>query len=59
VMWLVLHLIYITGFKSRVTALVHWGVSFVGRDNSERTTTDRQTFGRVLPPEAGEVSPPG
>jgi NADH:ubiquinone reductase (H+-translocating) len=59
VMWLVLHLIYITGFKSRVTALVHWGVSFVGRDNSERTTTDRQTFGRVLPPEGGEIIPPG
>lgn len=63
VMWLVLHLIYITGFKSRVTALVHWGVSFVGRDNSERTTTDRQTFGRqtfgrIVTAEDGSVNPP-
>ena len=46
-MWLGLHLIYITGFKSRVTALVHWGAAFVGRGNSERTTTEQQTFGRV------------
>ncbi|MGL5826694.1 MAG: NAD(P)/FAD-dependent oxidoreductase [Nocardioides sp.] len=46
-MWLGLHLIYITGFKSRVTALVHWAVAFVGRGSSERTITEQQTFGRV------------
>jgi NADH:ubiquinone reductase (H+-translocating) len=46
-MWLGLHLIYITGFKSRVTALVHWAVAFVGRGSSERTITAQQTFGRV------------
>ncbi|WP_426245817.1 NAD(P)/FAD-dependent oxidoreductase [Nocardioides sp. LHG3406-4] len=46
-MWLVLHLIYITGFKSRVTALLHWFVSFVGRGRSERTTTEQQIFGRA------------
>jgi NADH:ubiquinone reductase (H+-translocating) len=46
-MWLALHLIYITGFKSRVTALLHWGVSFVGRGRSERTTTEQQIFGRA------------
>jgi len=46
-MWLALHLIYITGFKSRVTALLHWAVSFVGRGRSERTTTEQQVFGRA------------
>ncbi|WP_243059702.1 NAD(P)/FAD-dependent oxidoreductase [Nocardioides sp. SR21] len=45
-MWLALHLIYITGFKSRVTALLHWAVSFVGRGRSERTTTEQQVFAR-------------
>ena len=45
-MWLALHLIYITGFKSRVTALLHWAVSFVGRGRSERTTTEQQIFAR-------------
>jgi len=46
-MWLALHLIYITGFKSRVTALLHWAVSFIGRGRSERTTTEQQVFGRA------------
>jgi len=46
-MWLALHLIYITGFKSRVTALLHWAVSFIGRGRSERTTTEQQIFGRA------------
>jgi NADH dehydrogenase len=45
-MWLGLHLVYITGFKSRVTALLHWAVSFIGRGRSERTTTEQQIFAR-------------
>jgi NADH dehydrogenase len=45
-MWLGLHLIYITGFKSRVTALIRWAVSFIGRGRSERTTTEQQIFAR-------------
>jgi NADH dehydrogenase len=45
-MWLGVHLIYITGFKSRVTALLHWFVSFLGRGRSERTTTEQQIFAR-------------
>ncbi len=45
-MWLAVHLVYITGFKSRVTALLHWFVSFLGRGRSERTTTEQQVFAR-------------
>ncbi len=45
-MWLALHLVYINGFKSRVTALLHWIVSFFGRGRSERTTTEQQIFAR-------------
>lgn len=45
-MWLALHLIYITGFKNRITALLHWAVSFLGRGRSERTTTEQQIFAR-------------
>jgi NADH:ubiquinone reductase (H+-translocating) len=45
-MWLGLHLFYIVGFKSRVTTLLHWAVSFVGRGRSERTTTLQQVFAR-------------
>jgi NADH dehydrogenase len=46
-MWLVVHLFYVTGFKNRVTAVLHWAVSFVGRGRSERTTTEQQIFGRM------------
>ena len=45
-MWLGLHLVYITGFKNQVTALLHWTVSFVGRGRSQRTTTEQQIFAR-------------
>jgi NADH dehydrogenase len=46
-MWLALHLFYITGFKSRVTAVLHWLVSFIGRGRSERTATEQQIFARI------------
>jgi NADH dehydrogenase len=46
-MWLAVHLVYITGFKNRVTAVLHWFVSFLGRGRSERTATEQQIFGRI------------
>ena len=46
-LWLGVHLVYITGFKNRVTALLHWAVSFIGRGRSERTSTEQQIFGRT------------
>ncbi len=45
-MWLGLHLVYITGFKNRVTAVLHWMISFLGRGRSERTSTEQQIFAR-------------
>jgi NADH dehydrogenase len=45
-LWLGVHLVYITGFKNRVTALLHWAVSILGRGRSERTSTEQQLFGR-------------
>ncbi len=45
-MWLGVHLVYIIGFKSRVTTLLHWAVSFLGRGRSERTITEQQVFAR-------------
>jgi NADH dehydrogenase len=52
--WLALHLFYIVGFKSRLTTLLHWSVSFVGRGRSERTATLQQVFAR----QALERQPP-
>ncbi|MBC7375467.1 MAG: FAD-dependent oxidoreductase, partial [Frankiales bacterium] len=47
VAWLAVHLIYLTAFKNRFTALVHWAVSFVGRGRSERTSTWQQVSART------------
>jgi NADH dehydrogenase len=46
-MWLVVHLFYLTGFKNRVTALLHWFVTFASNDRSERTATEQQIFARL------------
>jgi NADH:quinone reductase (non-electrogenic) len=45
-MWLVVHLVFLTGFKNRVSALFHWTVSFFGRSRPERTITAQQVFAR-------------
>ena len=63
-MWLVVHLFYLTGFKNRVTAVLRWAVSFLGKGRSERTSTEQQIFARVALQrlERGAtdlVSPPG
>ncbi len=47
VAWLAVHLIYLTAFKNRFTALMHWAVSFVGRGRSERTATWQQVSART------------
>jgi NADH:ubiquinone reductase (H+-translocating) len=47
VIWLVVHLMYIVGFKSRVTTVLHWLVSFLGRGRSQRVATQQQVYGRL------------
>src|SRR3954463_3195284 len=47
VLWLVVHLMYIVGFKSRVTTVFHWAVSFLGRGRSQRVATQQQVYGRL------------
>lgn len=53
-MWLAVHLVYIIGFKHRLTTLLHWAVSFVGRGRSERTVTQQQIFARQAIDQLGE-----
>ncbi len=45
-MWLGVHLVYMTGFKNRFSALGHWTVSFLGSGRSERVSTEQQVFAR-------------
>ncbi|MGH9090423.1 MAG: NAD(P)/FAD-dependent oxidoreductase [Acidimicrobiales bacterium] len=44
-LWLVVHLTFLTGFKNRASALAHWSVSFLGRSRAERTFTRRESAG--------------
>ena len=53
VLWLVVHLLYIVGFKSRLTAVLHWLVSFLGRGRAERVATQQQVYGRLALEELG------
>ncbi len=45
-MWLGVHLIYLTGFKNQIAAFLHWTVTFLSNDRSQRTTTEQQVFAR-------------
>ncbi|RBY85138.1 NAD(P)/FAD-dependent oxidoreductase [Blastococcus sp. TF02A-26] len=47
VLWLVVHLMYIVGFKSRITTVFHWLISFLGRGRSQRVATQQQVYGRL------------
>jgi NADH dehydrogenase len=35
--WLFIHVLYLVGFKNRVTTVLHWAVSFIGRGRAQRT----------------------
>lgn len=48
VLWLVIHLLFMIGFKSRLTTLLHWAVSFLGRGRAERAATLQQVMARNL-----------
>jgi NADH dehydrogenase len=64
-LWLAVHLFYLVGFKNRITTLMHWTVSFVGGQRSERTgTMTSQTNPKGAPaspgaPQPNEASDPG
>jgi NADH:ubiquinone reductase (H+-translocating) len=44
-MWLVVHLAFLTGFKNRLSAVSNWTVAFVGRGRRQRTITKQQALG--------------
>lgn len=53
-LWLGVHLVYLVGFKNRLTTLLHWAVSFVGRGRAERAATWQQVTGRNALRRGGE-----
>jgi NADH dehydrogenase len=45
--WLVLHMVYLVGFKNRFTTLIHWGVTFLGRSRSQMAITSQMIYARL------------
>ena len=56
-MWLGLHLFYLLGIRHRLSTLLHWAFSFVGRRRSERVVTVQQGLARQASP-AGVLPSP-
>jgi NADH dehydrogenase len=52
--WVAIHLLYLVGFKNRVTAVLHWAVSFLGRGRAERVSTFQQAYARRAINEYGD-----
>lgn len=48
VMWLVIHILYLIGWRNRLVTLLHWAFSFLGRGRSQRAVSMDQV---VLPGE--------
>ena len=42
---LVVHLLFLTGFKNRVLVLAHWTIAFLSSGRSERVITEQELFG--------------
>jgi NADH dehydrogenase len=51
--WLFVHLAFLTGFKNRFTTVIGWAMAFIGNNRPERTFTVQQIIGRVAFEEAG------
>ncbi|OBB64265.1 MULTISPECIES: NAD(P)/FAD-dependent oxidoreductase [unclassified Mycobacterium] len=61
-MWLVLHLVYLVGFKTKVSTLLSWTVTFLSTRRGQLTITEQQAFARTrleqLAVLAAEAKPP-
>ncbi len=45
--WLVIHLAFLTGFKNRVATLASWTVAFLARGRHSARITEQQVFART------------
>jgi NADH dehydrogenase len=57
-MWLFVHLAFLTGFKNRAAAVANWAIAFLGRSRRQRTITERQVFARTRGVERPRVAAP-
>jgi NADH dehydrogenase len=55
-LWLVVHLFGLTGFKNRMAVLSNWTIAFLGRGRPQRAITTQQVFAsRVSPAQAAAI----
>lgn len=54
--WLFLHLVYIVGFKARLTTALSWATTFLGSHRGQLTVTEQQAFARTRIEELQEIA---
>jgi len=54
--WLVLHLVYLVGFKTKIVTLLSWGVTFLSTKRGQLTITEQQAYARTRIEELEEIA---
>ena len=54
--WLVLHLVYLVGFRRKITTLLSWTVTFLGRARGNLYITEQQAYARTRIEELEEIA---
>jgi NADH dehydrogenase len=54
--WLVLHLVYLVGFKTKITTLISWTVTFLSRHRGQLTITEQQAYARTRIEQLEEIA---
>lgn len=54
--WLFLHLVYLVGFKRKVTTLISWFATFLKNGRGQLTITEQQAYARIRLEELEEIA---
>jgi NADH dehydrogenase len=54
--WLALHLVYLVGFRRKITTLLSWTVTFLGRARGNLYITEQQAYARTRIEELQEIA---
>ncbi|HEX2214404.1 MAG TPA: NAD(P)/FAD-dependent oxidoreductase [Mycobacterium sp.] len=54
--WLVLHLVYLVGFRRKITTLLSWTVTFLSTQRGNMTITEQQAYARTRIEELEEIA---
>ena len=54
--WLVLHLVYLVGFRRKITTLLSWTVTFLSTARGNLTITEQQAYARTRIEELEEIA---